>query len=127
MAGSLGIVLLAEDVVINQKMVEWGFAESQFMDYFQQINEIIMDSDENKYLENWNPMEEDYFGSLENNYKTNREDVEMATNGYKSKDVVCPNFEMREESFRGQFCENPHMYTTRPAVTHDRFDNRQKS
>jgi len=35
--GSVGLVLLAEGNVVNQQMVEWGFAVSDFMDMFHQF------------------------------------------------------------------------------------------
>ena len=38
---------------------------------------------------------EDAFVGMENNYEMNQEDIETATTGYRSRDMVCPLFELK--------------------------------
>ena len=107
----MGVVLCVNDIIINQKMVEWGFAESR-VDFADIIN--------NNLPPGWDPMA-DAFVDNENNYETNQEDIEMAMTGYRSKNMVCPQFELNGSCFRGQFCEMQHNTIDRPsAVTYDK-------
>ena len=111
-AVDVGVVLMVNDLVMNQKMVEWGFAESS-------VN--FTDVMNNNLPADWNPME-DAFVATENNYETNQEDVEMATTGYRSKETVCPQYELNGTCFRGRMCDMLHVYVERQsAVTYDRY------
>ena len=52
----------------------------------------------------WDPMVEDYLDEA-NNYNTNDDDLEQATDGYKSKSSVCQFFQNMGKCYKGDYCE----------------------
>ena len=52
----------------------------------------------------WDPMLEDYLDEA-NNYNTNDDDLEQATDGYKSKTRVCQFFQNTGKCYKGDYCE----------------------
>ena len=52
----------------------------------------------------WDPMVEDYLDEA-NNYNTNDDDLEQATDGYKSKSRVCHFFQNTGKCYKGDYCE----------------------
>ena len=70
------------------------------------------------FMEEWNPMDDDY-EDLCNNYKTNDDDLLVATDGYRSKRNLCPFFSNSGSCYKGQFCEDIHDLPRPGAVTTD--------
>ena len=70
------------------------------------------------FMEDWNPMDDDY-EDICNNYKTNDDDLQIATDGYRSKRNLCPFFSNSGSCYKGQFCEDIHDLPRPGAVTTD--------
>ena len=66
----------------------------------------------------WNPMDDDY-EDLSNNYKTNDNDLQVATDGYRCKRNICPFIANSGYCYKGQFCEDKHDLPRPGAVTTD--------
>ena len=67
----------------------------------------------------WDPLSMDY-NNNENNYVTNDDDLEMATQGYKSKTRVCQFFQNRGgHCWKGEHCQDLHQLAREGAVTVD--------
>ena len=90
------------------------------------LNEMILDlksCDEKDEGSNgsigWNPMKEDY-DDLANNYCTNDDDVQIATDGYKTKENICHFFVNGGKCYKGDYCEDKHCLPRSGAVTADK-------
>ena len=70
-------------------------------------------------LETWDPIALAYH-NISNNYITNDNDVQMATQGYKSRNPVCQFFQNRGgHCWKGEFCPDKHQLVREGAVTTD--------
>jgi len=54
-----------------------------------------------------------------NNYRTNDDDLVIATDGYRNKENVCYFFNNKGSCYKGNFCEDLHSLPRRGAVTAD--------
>jgi len=110
---STGVVIMVEEkgriTTVNQRLVEVGCAESSVFGNEDENNEIGDD---------WDPMADD-FNCNTNNYMTNDDDLEIATDGYKSKDKVCAFYMNRGRCYKGAYCEDKHILPREGAVTAD--------
>ena len=111
---SIGVVIMIEEKgissTVNQRLVEVGCASSSlFGDDVETSSHVG---------EDWDPMAEDY-NSNTNNYMTNDDDLEIATDGYKSKEKVCAFYTNRGHCYKGAYCEDKHTLPREGAVTAD--------
>ena len=90
------------------------------------LNEMILDlrscaEDDKESTDSvgWNPMKED-FDDLANNYCTNDNDVQVATDGYKTKENICHFFANGGKCYKGNYCEDKHCLPRSGAVTDDK-------
>ena len=111
---SVGVAIMTEEkgrlLTVNQRLVEVGCAESSLFG-----NE---DDENNEIGNDWDPMADD-FNCNTNNYMTNDDDLEIATDGYKSKDKVCAFYTNRGRCYKGAYCEDKHIMPREGAVTAD--------
>ena len=56
---------------------------------------------------------------IKNKYMTNDDDLEIATDGYKSKEKVCAFYTNRGHCYKGAYCEDKHTLPREGAVTAD--------
>ena len=113
---SIGVVIMAEQKgrlsTVNQRLAEVGCAVSSvFGDQDDDLEDSGMVND-------WDPMADD-FNSNTNNYMTNDDDLEIATDGYKSKEKVCAFYLNRGHCYKGAYCEDKHSMPREGAVTAD--------
>ena len=59
------------------------------------------------------------FVSLTNNYRTNDDDLVIATDGYRNKENICHFFTNKGSCYKGNFCEDLHSLPRTGAVTTD--------
>jgi len=70
-------------------------------------------------LETWDPIALAYH-NISNNYITNDNDVQLATQGYKSRNPVCQFFQNRGgHCWKGKYCPDKHQLVREGAVTAD--------
>ena len=111
---SIGVVIMLEEkesfTTVNKRLVDFGCATSS----------VFGDEDEGEgcMLGDWDPMADDYHSNT-NNYLTNDDDLEIATDGYKSKDKVCAFYTNRGRCYKGDYCEDKHTMPREGAVTTD--------
>ena len=105
------IVFFWEETTLNEEMVDFfNFQCHQETDHEDVARAEV--------TEGWNPMDDDY-EDLTNNYKTNDNDLQVATDGYRSKRNICPFFANSGRCYKGQFCEDIHDLPRPGAVTTD--------
>ena len=63
-------------------------------------------------------MAEEYNNNI-NNYKVPQDNIQFTTDGYLSKDRLCPFYFNRGFCYKGEFCEDNHTRPARGAVTAD--------
>ena len=98
-----GVVIFLEETTINEQIMT-------ILESGKEDSEEALD---------WDPREEDYH-DLANNYCADDEDVEQATDGYKSKEKICPFFANRNgRCYKGNYCEDIHCKPRKGAVTID--------
>ena len=103
------IVIFEEQTTLNEEYVD-------YLRWYQETD--LEDVVRAELPEEWNPMDEDY-EDLSNNYKTNDNDLQVATDGYRSKRNICPFYANSGTCYKGQFCEDIHDLPRPGAVTTD--------
>ena len=82
-------------------------------------NALLKNENWEEELETWDPIALAYHNTS-NNYITNDNDLQMATQGYKSKNTVCQFFKNRDgHCWKGEFCQDKHQLARKGAVTAD--------
>jgi len=76
--------------------------------------DIVRNSD----LTLWDPMRKAY-KTTANNYLLADDDLEVATDGYKSRGKVCAFFSNHGHCFKGSFCPDRHSELRKGAITND--------
>ena len=131
----MGIVIFAESDLasitpdtVNERLIKMNFATSNDFDQNEDGLRDSMDSglpsEDDKWnpvyssSDDFNPMVED-FQDVTNNYVTNDDDIKQLTDGYKSKDRVCCQFVNRGSCYKGDYCEEKHIWRA-GAVNADR-------
>ena len=120
--------ILADDQVYEALLVESSEGSNSVIVFVGDttLNEMILDlkscgkedKDSNESI-GWNPMKEDY-DDLANNYCTNDDDVQIATDGYKTKENICHFFVNGGKCYKGDYCEDKHHLPRSGAVTADK-------
>ena len=98
------------DVLINHNLAEISFQE------ISNRSDIMMVSGAGDDV--WDPMADDHRDSS-NNYKMTDDDIGLVTDGYKSKQVICPQFLNNGRCYKGELCEDRHVQPRAAAVTAD--------
>ena len=114
---SFGLDVICPNMeIFNDVLVTLNLAEVSF----QEISGSLDVKMETETAENnWDPMADDYM-DYSNNYKTTDEDIGFATDGYRSKQVVCPFFQNYGRCYKGELCEDKHVQLRAAAVTADK-------
>ena len=102
---SYGIVVYTADTTLNETICNLPL-------------DPLIDAQKNEEIPEWDPMTED-FVSLTNNYRTNDDDLVIATDGYRNKENICHFFTNKGSCYKGNFCEDLHSLPRTGAVTTD--------
>ena len=105
------IIIFGEETTLNEEILDFF----NFQCHPETDQEEVTRAE---VTEGWNPMDDDY-EDLTNNYKTNDNDLQVATDGYRSKRNRCPFFANSGRCYKGQFCEDTHDLPRPGAVTTD--------
>ena len=110
-------VICPNQDIFNDVLINHNLAEISFQEGFDS-SDVIIGTDNGAGDDNWDPMAEDYM-DFSNNYKTTDQDIDFATDGYKSKQMVCPLFMKNGRCYKGELCEDRHVQLRPAAVTAD--------
>lgn len=108
-------VICPNQDIFNDILVDNNLAEISFQE-ISNGSDVMMETEAAD--DGWDPMAEDYMDSS-NNYKTTDEDIGFATEGYKSKQEVCPLFLNTGRCYKGELCQDKHVKLRHAAVTPD--------
>jgi len=82
-------------------------------------NALLKGENWEEELKTWDPIALAYH-NISNNYITNDNDLQMATQGYRSKKPVCQFFQNRDgDCWKGELCQDKHQLARQGAVTAD--------
>ena len=105
------IVIFDKETTLNEEIIDTFNSQKSRETEPQGIEEA-------EIREDWNPMNEDY-QDLSNNYNTNDNDLQVVTDGYRSKSKICPFFTNSGRCYKGQLCQDIHDLPRAGAVTTD--------
>ena len=103
--GSNSVIVFVGDTTLNEMILDLKYCGKEDIGSNESIG--------------WNPMKEDY-DDLANNYCTNDDDVQIATDGYKTKENICHFFVNGGKCYKGDYCEDKHHLPRSGAVTADK-------